>query len=142
MSGSHITWRNTAELADLLSAERDALNAQITALRDTPDESTDEGVVIAVICEYLVTGSPDVVAHWATAKGWRLRNPNPNGKKETLQFSSKLVRGLIEAPPPEAPPIVIELCRRVFAMEAKPVPWKDQTEAARGLENYRGRAGS
>lgn len=142
MSGSHITWRNTAELAELLSAERDALDAQITALRSTPDESTYEGVVIAVICEYLVTGSPEVVAHWATSKGWRLRNPNPNGKIATLLFSAKLVRGLIESPPPEAPPIVVELCRRVLAIEAKAVAWKAQTEAAGGLENYKGRARS
>lgn len=139
MSGGHITWRNTAELADLLAAERDALDAQITALRSPPDESTYEGIVIAVICEYLITGSPDAVAHWATSKGWRLRNPNPNGKKDTLQFSPALVRGLIATPPPEAPPIVVELCRRVFAVQSKPMPWKDQAESTHGLENYRGR---
>lgn len=139
MSGGHITWRNTDELADLLAAERDALDAQITALRSPPDESTYEGIVIAVICEYLITGSPDAVAHWATSKGWRLRNPNPNGKKATLQFSSALVRGLIETPPPEVPPIVVELCRRVLAIEAKPVPWEGQAEDSHGLANYRPR---
>lgn len=134
MSGGHITWRSSAELADLLTVERDALDAQIAALRATPDERTYEGIVMAVICEYLITGSPAIVANWATSKGWRLRNHNPNGKKESLKITPDRVRGLIESPPPESPPIVVELCRRVFAIEAKPVPWE---ESSGGLENYR-----
>lgn len=134
MSGSHITWRSTAELADLLTVERDALDAQIAALRATPDESTYEGIVMAVICEYLITGSPAFVANWATSKGWELRNHNPNRKKDSLKFTPAMVRSLIESPPPESPPIVVELCRRIFAIEAKQAPWK---ESSHGLENYR-----
>lgn len=124
MSGKHITWRTTQELADLLSIERDALNAQIAALRALPpDESTDEGIITAVICEYLITGSPATVAKWADAKGWRLPNENQNGKKSTLKFDANLVRKLVQSPPSQANPALIELCRRVFAIKAQPAPW-------------------
>lgn len=117
MTHRYLPWNSEEQLADILAMQRDALDAQIAALRATQDLETQEGRAAALLCEYLVSGSAKKAAEWAKSLGWKLPNPNPNGEKPTLEYTSKLVLEIVKAPPAGVSIALATLCRRVFSTQ-------------------------
>lgn len=109
-------WSTADELAALLETQRDALNEQIESLRATQDTRTDAGQKMAVLCDYLITGSSPEAAAWANDMGWKATSRRTGAP---CAYTSAEVLALLESPPPEIPPTFIALARRLLRRNRK-----------------------
>ena len=77
----HPPWDSDEQLIQVLECERQALAAQIDALRAGRQEDADSQRDLVLVCRYIVMGSASRVADWANLKGWRLPGAPARGKR-------------------------------------------------------------
>ena len=104
-------WSNAEDLARLLEAQRDALTAQIAALRASQDTSTEDGRKLAILCDYLITGSSAEAAAWANDMGWKAISRRTGAP---CDYTGGEVLAMLDDPPETVPREFIALARRLL----------------------------